>query len=826
MKLRIPQSLSRPTRAALVSAAAATLLPLLERSAAAQPVPIYGGPNYDAATGNGYQNASFSGAIGTPVSSTGLAVGYADFYSAGVNKLTRAVLLSGNGNAIQLTSLTTDPSVAAKSQVYTINTSGQSVGFANKQVGGVNLGDRAVRWDSAGNYLELAMVGDGTGSPASYAYGINAAGVSVGSASKYVASVYQGDIPVRWSAAGAVTELGSITTSKVFGSVFSINASNQAVGQMSSYVSNNYKGERAVAWNAAGTALELGNLGLSNQSSTNSFAYAINTSGQVAGYSAKYTTSVSKGDRAVRWNATTGAATELANLGTDSSSTTYSYAFAINDAGQIAGRSYKYVGGVFAGDLAVRWDADGSAHELGNLGLSSTNTTTASAFAINSLGQTAGRCKLYVSGVDQGDRAVYWKADGSIVDLNSLISPSSNWTLTRSRGISDNGWITGFGMYDPDGAGTVAPYQRQFLLNVNTENNWLNSTGGAWATGNNWFTNFAPGSSVSALFNLNSSGGYTVDLSGAPAQAKDVIVKTDKIALNVGGNSVAFNSFIVGRDSGDVARLTMNGGTVTLASGVTIANTAGTTGTFNLDAGTLTAPSIISKGNFNYNGGSLSATSVQLAGVGLMKFPAGGTRTLKLTTLTIADTARLDLVDNKLILQSGGTGVGAWNGSNYTGATGLLKSGHTPAGNWSGSGLVTSMTAATTSTARTLAIATASQTGISTFGGVSVSGNDALVMYTFSGDANLSGSVDADDYFRIDSNYGKTSNTIKSFFNGDFNYDGLINGDDYALIDAGFSAQLSPAAPLGVSPVPEPTGVLSVLGVLLAVRRQRRHHAR
>ena len=66
--------------------------------------------------------------------------------------------------------------------------------------------------------------------------------------------------------------------------------------------------------------------------------------------------------------------------------------------------------------------------------------------------------------------------------------------------------------------------------------------------------------------------------------------------------------------------------------------------------------------------------------------------------------------------------------------------------------------------------------------------NETLVMYTYNGDANLDGKVNADDYFIIDSNYNK-SGSVFGFNNGDFNYDGQINGDDYFAIDSGFAGQ-------------------------------------
>ena len=628
MPFRKARFTSRPMRAAILMSAVSAVAPLGAGAptASAQSTPIYGGVTFDQTTGDGYQNASFSNAIGVALNDSGVAIGFADRYVGGINRGTRAVLLNST-TAFELTGLVADPTVLANSSAYSINAAGQVVGFANKQVGGVDLGDRAVRWDPAGNPFELGDLGvNAAGVTNSYAYGINSAGQSVGLAEKYVAGAYMGDLPVRWDAAtGAALELGNLglnSSGQAFGVAYTINASSQAAGQMSKYDGNQYKGERAVAWNADGAALELANLGLSNQQTYN-FAYAINNSGQIAGYANKFS-SGNKGDRAVRWDAATGAAVELATLG-DSGGTTYAYGFAINDAGQVAGRSFKYDAGVYRGERAVRWNADGSALELAHLGLDATLTTSASAFSINSVGQTAGRSKLYVSGVDQGDRAVYWNADGSIVDLNTLISPNSGWLLTRARAISDSGWITGFGMFDPDGPiGALAAYQRHFLLSIAPENNWINPAGGDWETGGNWSSNFAPGAAVDAVFNLNSVGGYTVSLSGA-AEANNLIVRTDQVTLNLAGQTLTLNGLLVGRDSGDVAHLTVTGGT-------------------------LSAPSITVNDNsaLHYDSGTINTASVQLNGNALMKLASGADKTLKVDSLSIAGTSKLDLVDNKL----------------------------------------------------------------------------------------------------------------------------------------------------------------------------------
>ncbi len=64
-------------------------------------------------------------------------------------------------------------------------------------------------------------------------------------------------------------------------------------------------------------------------------------------------------------------------------------------------------------------------------------------------------------------------------------------------------------------------------------------------------------------------------------------------------------------------------------------------------------------------------------------------------------------------------------------------------------------------------------TQTATFAGQTVHATDALAMYTYAGDANLDGKINADDYFQIDSNYNKNGNNAAiSFHDGDFNYDG------------------------------------------------------
>ncbi len=244
-------------------------------------------------------------------------------------------------------------------------------------------------------------------------------------------------------------------------------------------------------------------------------------------------------------------------------------------------------------------------------------------------------------------------------------------------------------------------------------------------------------------------------------------------------------------------------------------------GTVTLGAvNTYTGPTNVSAGTLVMTKNFLTGSSVTVSGGATMQLaPSGATPNnvvLKTGSVSTAG-GKLDLSNNKLVVTTPGS-VGTWNGTAYSGVTAQIASGYS-GGTWSGNGIVTSqMQAAAPSLLTALAVAAAGDVNKTTFGGVPVSSTDTLVMYTWTGDANLDGKVNADDYFQIDSHYNQSGGPTTSWLNGDFNYDGKINGDDYVLIDAAFAAQggaVFPAAPTGglagVSAVPEPVGLVMVL---------------
>jgi subtilisin-like proprotein convertase family protein len=201
-----------------------------------------------------------------------------------------------------------------------------------------------------------------------------------------------------------------------------------------------------------------------------------------------------------------------------------------------------------------------------------------------------------------------------------------------------------------------------------------------------------------------------------------------------------------------------------------------------------TAPSLVN-GSLTVSGGAAlnlggsltAAAAVNVITGGQVNLDLSGSLTLDADTLTIDATSRVDLADNHLIVRSGT--LGSWDGTTYTGITGMVRSGRN-GGAWNGNGIITS----------------AASGNLTTLGVAEVAG-DVVVKFTYGGDANLDGKINVDDYGHIDSNVVLPG--VSGWFNGDFNYDGKINVDDYGIIDSNVPIQ---GPPLGSASAPADSG--------------------
>jgi hypothetical protein len=252
-----------------------------------------------------------------------------------------------------------------------------------------------------------------------------------------------------------------------------------------------------------------------------------------------------------------------------------------------------------------------------------------------------------------------------------------------------------------------------------------------------------------------------------------------------------------------------------------------------------TGATTVTNGNTMQIMGNLTtSSSVTVNGTSRLELPSDGSflRIIKTGPLSVTDTAKVDLADNKLITT---TPAGTWTGSGYTGVTALVASGRGTGNNWDGTvGIVTSQTQAIGTNFTSIGVAKASDvrpstaTATSTWAGQTITGTDTLVMYTYGGDATLDGKLNVDDYIKIDSGIAAG---LTGWVNGDFNYDGKVTIDDYiTIIDANIGNQsgvfptaggIGAGGGSGVAAVPESAG-LTLLGIAAAAGAMRRRRAK
>jgi len=163
--------------------------------------------------------------------------------------------------------------------------------------------------------------------------------------------------------------------------------------------------------------------------------------------------------------------------------------------------------------------------------------------------------------------------------------------------------------------------------------------------------------------------------------------------------------------------------------------------------------------------------------------------------VTIAETATLDLQDTDLIVQA----TPETRQAVLDALAAVVRRARNATPRWSGPG-ITSGRAATNPFTGLAVVANDDGNGTPlilnhpAYPTGPLNNQMILVRFTYNGDANLDGRVNADDYFRIDSGFlGQPQNP--TYAKGDFNYDGKINADDYFLIDSAFLRQSGPLAP-------------------------------
>jgi hypothetical protein len=142
------------------------------------------------------------------------------------------------------------------------------------------------------------------------------------------------------------------------------------------------------------------------------------------------------------------------------------------------------------------------------------------------------------------------------------------------------------------------------------------------------------------------------------------------------------------------------------------------------------------------------------------------------------------------------------------------------ANGWTGEGITSSLAAAVAADSANhhkTAIGYAEDSAIgspTSFMGQPADSTSILLRYTFDGDANLDGTVNALDFNALASNYGSG----QYWFQGDFNDDGVVGSGDFALLAANYGQTMPTSGDVVATGVvvPEPAlggGMLMLAGL-------------
>jgi hypothetical protein len=298
--------------------------------------------------------------------------------------------------------------------------------------------------------------------------------------------------------------------------------------------------------------------------------------------------------------------------------------------------------------------------------------------------------------------------------------------------------------------------------------------------------------------NSQSAGAATYTLAGGTLTTTSLQI--------LGGNSNALNI------TGGVASA------VSTSNNQSINQTGGTS-----SLGNVSGSGGIFVGNFAGTAAAMSVASIQQESVfinstGTVSILNNSTASNQVNALTILPGGRLDLGNNRLIINYAGGGDPISTIRSY------LISGYN-GGTWTGAGIDSSAAAANSG-----------KYGIGYADGADgvvagLSSGQIEIMYTLLGDANLDGKVNGSDFAILASNFNKA---VSGWDQGDFNYDGKVNGADFSVLAANFNQGIGPGAIAALdqfalanglaSDVPEPglAGVAAAGAIGLLKRRGHR----
>jgi autotransporter-associated beta strand protein len=216
-----------------------------------------------------------------------------------------------------------------------------------------------------------------------------------------------------------------------------------------------------------------------------------------------------------------------------------------------------------------------------------------------------------------------------------------------------------------------------------------------------------------------------------------------------------------------------------------------------------------------------------------VKVQPGLPKAVSANTITTTGTGKFDITNNALVIKN----------STLATATSQIVQGYNN-GDFLGAGITSSTAANDPNFLTAIGYAANIDAAYVTFEGVGgLDDGDVLVKYTYYGDADLTGSVDLDDFNLFLAGYQDPANVPQTWIYGDFDYTGSVDLDDFNLFLAAYQANGAPLSALAglvgesdlsvadqqtmlsaIAAVPEPTGLalLTAAGMFAAGQRRRR----
>jgi hypothetical protein len=201
---------------------------------------------------------------------------------------------------------------------------------------------------------------------------------------------------------------------------------------------------------------------------------------------------------------------------------------------------------------------------------------------------------------------------------------------------------------------------------------------------------------------------------------------------------------------------------------------------------------------------SLSINKLTIGNAASLILTLNGNNVIRVKGLNLASQSAIDIGNNDMIIDA----TVATRTEVFATLINLIASGR-DTGGWNGFGIISFAAAA--SIDRTTGVAISLNDNgqgnrlYNQFDGQSLADtNSILIKYSWNGDADLNGKIDANDYFNIDRGFLSSFSpnpSYEGYANGDFDYNHTIDADDFILIDSAFIKKNTTLSTHGVAAV-------------------------